>query len=468
MEEDIDQSKKQVEFGVRFLGKSLKKFFQDIINLKEGLDIESTVKDIQQEIVFKGYNVWILICSIFIASIGLNTNSGAVVIGAMLISPLMGPILGVGLSVGTNDFQMLLKSLKNFAVMIAVSLITSTIYFFIFPSFENQSELLARTKPTTLDVFVAIFGGMAGIIAASRTEKSNVIPGVAIATALMPPLCTAGYGIASGNLQYFLGAMYLFLLNSIFICLSTYFFIKYFRFPLKSFVDPKKEKKVKRFIFAFVLIVIIPSGFLFLEVLRESYFKNKASLLVSENLHLDKSEIIKADYLYNDTLSRINIFLMGEPVSQEKIDDLNRRMEDYGLKNSLFVKNTIIKFHQPKDDSKELYGMINDLESKFFQNSYERNVELLKEKDETITQLQKEISKQQHKSFPYTQLENEIRINYPDIKQVGLSYIISKNSKNEIDTTFTAIISSNKRDTKQLSEWLKVRLKEDSVAVILR
>src|SRR5690606_16316069 len=214
--------------------------------------------------------------------IGLNLNSPAVIIGAMLIAPLMGPILGVGLAVGTNDVELLWKALKNFGVMVSISLVTSTIYFLITPLVEHHPEILARTTPTTLDILVAIFGGIAGIVAGSRKEKNNVIPGVAIATALMPPLCTSGFGLATGNWNFFFGAFYLFMLNSIFICVSTIIGVRYLGFPMKKFVNKAREKKVKTWMAIVMTIIIIPSLWIFYGVVRESWFRSHADRFVSE------------------------------------------------------------------------------------------------------------------------------------------------------------------------------------------
>ncbi|OQY04916.1 MAG: TIGR00341 family protein, partial [Bacteroidetes bacterium 4572_117] len=216
-----EKNRRAVISNIKSLIRITRKFLIEILSIKEGTDIQGTIESIKKDMVFRGITVWILIASIFIASIGLNVNSIPVVIGAMLISPLMGPILGIGLSVGTNDWDLLLRALKNFGIAIVISLITSIIYFLLTPLKEASPELIARTKPTILDVMIAIFGGMAGIVAGSRREKTNVIPGVAIATALMPPLCTAGYGIATGQFTVFFGAFYLFFINSVFIALST-------------------------------------------------------------------------------------------------------------------------------------------------------------------------------------------------------------------------------------------------------
>lgn len=221
-------------------------FFKERFDLHEGKEDElETIDYIRKNVEFKGANLWILIFAIFVASVGLNVNSTAVIIGAMLISPLMGPIMGIGLAAGINDFELLKKSMKNLGIAVVISILTSTIYFSFTPLNDAQSELLARTEPTIWDVLIALFGGLAGIVAGSRKEKSNAIPGVAIATALMPPLCTAGYGLATANLYYFFGAFYLFFINSVFISLSTYVIVRFMKFPKKEFLDRKREKTVK-------------------------------------------------------------------------------------------------------------------------------------------------------------------------------------------------------------------------------
>ena len=238
----------------RNLIKELREFLGSLVKIGENIDYPQTLKKISDDVEFKGYNIWILIASIFIASIGLNANSAAVIIGAMLISPLMGPIVGVGMAMATNDWSLLIKALKNTAVFVLVSIITSSIYFKLTPLGDAASELIGRTKPNFLDVLVAFFGGIAGIVAVSRKETSNVVPGVAIATALMPPLCTAGYGFAHGNWNYFLGAGYLFLINTVFIAIATFIVARYLQFPRFNFVDPKREKKVKIYFVFFLLV----------------------------------------------------------------------------------------------------------------------------------------------------------------------------------------------------------------------
>src|SRR5210317_990814 len=251
--EELERDKKlkehQDEVQKEFKGffQSLKEYLPKLLTIKVDTDKEATAERIREGISIKGHTAWILVFSILIASIGLNVSSTAVVIGAMLISPLMGPILGIGLSIGINDIDTLKRSLINLGVMIGLSLATSFIFFLI-PLFRNETpEILARTAPDVRDVFIAIAGGLALIIAISRrSQQTNTIAGVAIATALMPPLCTAGYGLATGNLSYFGGAMFLFTINSIFIALAAFVIVKFLRFPMVKYINSTKRKRIAR------------------------------------------------------------------------------------------------------------------------------------------------------------------------------------------------------------------------------
>ena len=259
-----------------------RKLLGDILDIREGSDPDKTRAAIVHDIEFRGANVWTLIASVFIASIGLNMNSTAVVIGAMLISPLMGPIIGLGYSIAINDLTLLIKSIKNFGVMVVLAIVTSTFYFWLSPLTAASAELIGRTQPTLLDLFVAIFGGVAGIVSISKSERTNVIPGVAIATALIPPLATAGYGLSEGNWIFFFGASYLFLINSVFIALASFVVIRYLRFPYKEHVDPKREKKVKRVMIFFSIIVMIPSAYMFFGAIEKFNFESQSSMFFEE------------------------------------------------------------------------------------------------------------------------------------------------------------------------------------------
>ena len=303
-------------------------------DLEEGKEDElETIEYISKNVEFKGANLWILIFAIFVASIGLNVNSTAVIIGAMLISPLMGPIMGIGLAAGINDFDLLKRSFRNLGLAIFIAILTSTIYFSITPISDAQSELLARTEPTVWDVLIALFGGLAGIVAGSRKEKSNAIPGVAIATALMPPLCTAGYGLATGNLYFFLGAFYLFFINSVFISLSTYLIVRFMKYPKKHFLDPQREKKVQASITLVTLLTVIPSVWLAYGIVKKSVWEQEALQFVKEEFHFSKSLVLGSEFTYSPE-QIIEVRLIGETVPVEEQSRLEKKLIEIGLDNT--------------------------------------------------------------------------------------------------------------------------------------
>ncbi|HAA15989.1 MAG TPA: hypothetical protein DCE41_31515 [Cytophagales bacterium] len=459
---------------------NIREYLHHTLNIHEGTNIADSTSGIKKDIFFEGPRVWILICSIFIASIGLNTNSTAVIIGAMLISPLMGPILGIGLAVGTNDFKLLTKALNNFAIMVVISLATATIYFLITPLKELQDELLARTRPTVLDVAVALFGGLAGIIVGSRAEKNNVVPGVAIATALMPPLCTAGYGIATANWSFFLGAFYLFLLNSVIISVSTWAVVRYLRFPLVDYVSETTQKKYKRFIYMFVLIVIIPSAILFVQVIQESIFFNRAETFITEEFNYQDCEVVQSTIIYNDTIPLIEVFLMGEFIpAGEEARLVNAMKEDYGLEKAQ------LKLFQSGDASKaiERYSaqVSQETRNAIIEDIYRKNEELLLSKDSLIENknaqirvLEDEIIRYRGDSIPFRQVQRELQVHYPNLQKFAFSRVIESDLEGHTDTIPTAMVSWNRqvsrssRTTQQaeLRDWLEVRLNLDTLRVI--
>ncbi|MCK7556006.1 TIGR00341 family protein [Chitinophaga sedimenti] len=300
-------------------------------------DEQSIIKDITWNTEFKGANLWTLIFAIFIASIGLNVNSTAVIIGAMLISPLMGPIMGVGLGIGINDFALVKKGFRNLFFATITSVATSTLYFMVTPLHEAQSELLARTTPTVWDVFIAFLGGLAGIVAATRKEKNNVIPGVAIATALMPPLCTAGYGIASGNIYYLLGAFYLYFINSVFICFSTILMVRFLRFRKKYFEDKGYEKKVSRYIFIIITITLLPSIYMAYRIVNKSIFVNNAQRFVKEQFQFRNTQVVSKNFLFNGREGNIELLLIGHEIPNHVIDSIRNEMPNYNLGHSQLI-----------------------------------------------------------------------------------------------------------------------------------
>lgn len=294
---------------------------------------EDTVDAIRKGVSFHGSNLWILVFAIFIASLGLNVNSTAVIIGAMLISPLMGPIIGMGLAVGINDFELLKRSVKNYLVATLISVVTATVYFLLTPLNEAQSELLARTSPTLYDVLIALCGGAAGIVALSCKGKGNVFPGVAIATALMPPLCTAGFGIATGNIYYFLGAFYLFFINTVFISLATYLGVRMMKFRQKQFINHEQYAKVKRYIVIAVVVTMVPAAFMTYGIVRSSIFKTNVSHFVKDRLENNGTRIISYD-VNKDSLT-LRVVAVGKEISDSMIKRAERSMSDYKMAHSL-------------------------------------------------------------------------------------------------------------------------------------
>jgi len=462
---DKEQDQK-VSMGVLRVLAWLRDFARSTMNLQAESDQEGTIETIKKDMIFRGHVVWVLICSIFIASIGLNLNSTAVVIGAMLISPLMGPILAIGLSVGTNDWETLKRALKNFGVMVVVALITSTLYFFITPLQEAQPELLARTKPTFLGALIAIFGGLAGIIGVSRRNRGNVIPGVAIATALMPPLCTAGYGLANGQWSFFFGAFYLFTLNSIFIAGATFLIVRYLKYPLVSFINADTEKRAKRYMIAFIIVVILPSAYIFYGVVKETIFMGKAENFISQNLEFEGTEIISKKITYGDT-SRIDIFIMGEPVTNQTQEQLENQMAQVGL------EKTILKIHQPKDVSNDIAGRLSkEVRVGILEDIYQKNEERMMEKDAQIVSLEKQLFEYKKDSIPFENIRKEIAINHPDIDRLAYAKTVEMNG-NKLDTIPTFMVSWNRKSTtekqkesEKLERWLQQRLAFDTLRIV--
>ncbi len=332
------------------------RYLRSLFDLQEGKEEDlETISVMKKNIEFKGANLYILIFAILVASVGLNVNSTAVVIGAMLISPIMGPIMGIGLAAGINDFELLKKSFKNLGIAALISILTSAIYFLFTPLDSPQSELLARTEPSIWDVLIAFFGGLAGIVAGSRKEKSNAIPGVAIATALMPPLCTAGFGVATGNFSFFLGAFYLFFINSVFISLSTYLIVRFMKFPKKVFLDTQKEKQVVNYITLFIILTVAPSIYLAYNIVTRTLWQQNAEKFLKVELDFNSTEIISSQLHYQKDSSLIEVVMIGERLSTDLIQQLNKKVPLYGL------KNTHLKIQQRGDSAPDLNVLKSDV-----------------------------------------------------------------------------------------------------------
>lgn len=440
-------------------------YIKSLASITEDTDSETTISNIMKGVEFRADNVWVLFFAIIIASVGLNVNSTAVIIGAMLVSPLMGPIMGLGLAIGISDNELLRKSLKNLFIMIVISLVASSLYFLITPLSDAQSELLARTKPTIYDVFIAFFGGLAGILASSRKqEKITVVSGVAIATALMPPLCTAGYGLGTGQLIYFVGAFYLFFINAFFIALATYLMVRYLKFPRKTFLNPTTERKVRRSIAIFTIIVVVPSIFIAINVIRETSFDNNAIKYVNDiqnNPVMQNVQIISQKRTFSNKGNEIMLSLVGDPLNSEQVAILQKRMEEMGL------KDTKLTIRQAGGASLDI-----GTQAKMLQEFIEEKDRQIVQKDSLIFDLRQQIFMEQKRAEVTTQqLAQELHVLYPHIKDISMAEAVKVDVlKNATDTVPTLNISWAIQPTdleyEHLQNWLKVRLKTDKLEII--
>ena len=463
-----EQAKKDFQ---GFLG-SARKFISELLNIRQNTDQEATKEAIISDIPFKGHTIWILICSIFIASIGLNANSTAVVIGAMLISPLMGPILGIGMSIAINDIDTLRRSLKNFVVMVVISILTAYLFFEFFPLRDESSELLARTEPDIRDVLIAFFGGFALVIArAKKGTVATVIFGVAIATALMPPLCTVGFGLAIGNWEYATGAMYLFIINTIFIAVATVIVLKLLRFPMVKYINSKKRRFFARITTLIAVLVMIPAIITFYNVWQKSRYMRQAQDLISNTIEVYKFKD-RGRYLDNLTKisynreggSTIELVCMGDELIPDNI--ISSWIEQKNTFSKL--EDTELKIVQGgRDDSEIKFNYINEL--------YESKKAELLNKDERINLLESELanlSKLSAKQIPFRQISAEAKANFENLDSLGFAYTITTDFT-KIDTIpiFEVVWKKDtkkrdiKEDTQKLNNWLKLRLNDDKVRV---
>ena len=447
---------------------SVKKFFIELLDINSETDRQATIEAVKLDIPFKGHTAWILIFSIFVASIGLNVSSTAIVIGAMLISPLMGPIVGLGLSVAINDIETLKRSLVNLGVMVVLSVLTAYLYFKLSPLAKETPELLARTTPTILDVLVAIFGGLALIVA--KTKKgtiATVIFGVAIATALMPPLCTVGYGLAVGNAKYAGGAMYLFSINAVFIALSTFIIAKVLSFPLVRYANSKRRRIIAQVASLVALIAMVPSIFIFLGLLRQQVFENKADEFILNEMQYDGAEVVK--HTQDFETKSIDIYLIGSLVPQSIINEWNTK-----LKETDKLEEVTLRVYQGADQSGAMAERLSgQVKAGILEDLYVKNEKTIRDKDERIQFLENEIANLKVKEVPFESLCKEIKIVYSDLESFSYSEQISTNFS-QFDTLpifqvkWKKELPSNvkKENTEKLQEWLKFKLKLDTLKIL--
>lgn len=441
----------------------IKKFVDEYLDLNRSKEDEQvTVDSIRNGVEFKGTNLWVLIFATFIASLGLNVNSTAVIIGAMLISPLMGPIMGVGLSIGLNDFELMKRSLKSYFIATLFSVTTATIYFAFTPLDEVQSELLARTSPTIYDVFIALVGGLAGIVALATKEKGNVIPGVAIATALMPPLCTAGFGLATGNLLYFLGAFYLYFINSVFISLATFIGVRIMHFQKKQFVDKDREKLVRRYIIWITIATMCPAVYLTYGIVRETFYHSAANSFVTNELQFPDSQILNREISYKHR--EIKVVLLGKEVSEEQIETARERLAQYKL------PKTKLTVFQGGSNAQQL--SMSELKSSVMEDFYRNSRQQLIEQKQLTDSLQRQLKLYSGFHLIENKMGEEVKVLFPNIKTISISKSLQLNIDSaKVDSITFAIVDCRKplsrAEVEKMNEWLKARVSAQKLKLII-
>lgn len=424
-------------------------------NLNRDMDDEKVIiENVRSNAELKGANLWVLIFAILIASIGLNMNSTAVIIGAMLISPLMGPLIAIGLGLSINDFDLIKTAIQNLAFALLASLTASTCYFFLTPLDHAQTEILARTSPTIFDVFIAFAGGLAGMIAVTRKVKGNVLPGVAIATALMPPLCTAGYGIATGSWQFFFGAFYLYFINCVFIFLGTFLVVRMMGFKKVVFVDKKLETKIRRYIFAMITITVVPSSYLAYNMITKSINQKRIDDFITGEVLTLGYVIVDKKITTTDDKTSIVVSTIGADITEEMNRTLNNKLSNYKIQDAEFTL-------------KEVGGGNTDIvaiKTAIIQDLYKNNEEVIKDKDKKIALLEKELAATKAAVLPSDAIFSELKVLLPTMENMILTKTTLKNDTKKILLAYLQVTSKVSRgDEGKAKEWLKVRTASDEV-----
>lgn len=438
-------------------------FLGNVFSLDD-VNYKQSISDIKDGVSFRGFNIWILICSILIASLGLNMNSTAVVIGAMLISPLMGPIVGLGLGIGIYDRALIAKALKNLALATIISIATAFIFFKITPT-EEVPELLSRTSPTLLDLFVAFFGGIAGILAAARCLSTNTVPGVAIATALMPPLCTAGFGLAIGNWDYFAGAFYLFLMNSIMISLAALVVVIYLRYPKFSFVNEARKRNVRAGILFVVLLIIVPSVYFYYNLLQSNLNNERIENYVENEIAAKPGVYINNYKLLNiDDNITLQVNVSGNYIDEDSITAMQTRMANYNVIGDLkIIQPQPIGFKEQRLDA---------LRTDIIKELYQNTEQSVRNKDDEITMLKTEVQRLSIKKYDIEKISKLAKSQY-DIERMAVDNLIYHSGEKQ-DTIATALVKwkgnlSKKEKASQvekLTSLLKIQLVTEKLDIV--
>lgn len=422
-------------------------------------EYHTVIASIDNGVVFRGTNLWILIFAIFVASLGLNVNSTAVIIGAMLISPLMGPIMGIGLGIGINDVTLLRKAIYNYFIATCVALATSTIFFLISPLNDAHSEILARTSPNIYDVLIALFGGLAGIVATSTKQKGNVITGVAIATALMPPLCTAGYGLATLQFNFFFGAFYLYIINTVFIALATFVILRVLRFPYKHLQDKKAEKIARRIVWIVVVATLLPSLYFGYDMVQQNRFTKNANQFITNEAHFNN------DYLLNKKIDAknktITLVFGGREILPKEIEQLQSQLKHYNLDNAFveikqgfaYLAAENKENEKNNEQTSQLTRALEESDKRYM--AIQSKLDSIHDQQKIAAQIHAELKSQ------YTSLNNTIiqpSFMYGDSSDVKQVYLIALSFSSSI----------RKEEKSKIENWLKIRLHQDSIKLIFQ
>ena len=453
------------------LWETIKRYFNALPDKEHEAE---TIEQISSGVSFHGSNLWVLVFAIFIASLGLNVNSTAVIIGAMLISPLMGPIIGMGLAIGIGDLPLLKSSIKNYFVATVISVLTAMIYFLISPLTEAQSELLARTSPTLYDVLIALCGGAAGILALSTRGKGNVLPGVAIATALMPPLCTAGYGLAMGEWSFFFGAFYLYFINTVFIALVTYIGVRMLRFRPKIAVSKERIKVVNRTIIGIVFVTMIPATIMTVRIIRESMLDNNIARFLKHELHYPGTQIVS--HQKDGEKKLLSVVAVGNPISASNIEDAQNKLEEYSL-----GEYKLQVFQGAQSDSLLL------LNASKLGITAEVNNQKLIEQSGRIQHLEAQLQSYTQYETMSRSISGEIKTLWPNIQSISLSQAVEVPTDSVMSPDTPTISAPNdgqkphivlavvthkgrfsEAERTRLQDWLKARTKAQQLQLILR
>ena len=419
-------------------------------------------QSIREGVSFRGTNILILIFAILIASLGLNTNSTAVIIGAMLISPLMGPIIGLGLAIGVEDFELLKRSLRNLVVAAVFSVLASTVYFLISPVSEGHSELLARTSPTIYDVLIGFFGGGAGIFAIASKSKGNVIPGVAIATALMPPLCTVGYGLATWQMPYFFGALYLFLINSIYICLATFIGVKLMHFARAHTANPVRAKKLRKVVYTVSILTLLPSIYLTYNMLRVERFQQSADRFVSEEMHFPATQVLSHSAVMAHGQKQINVTLIGKVLPQDSLTlALSAKLRFYGLQGA---KLNVVQGDNGIASAGSLAGHS-------VKEIYEIAQTSLVQKQQQIDSLRTLLDARNANDSISARLAPELKVIFPQVAEIAITKaVFGSIDTGGLDTANIALVNYAKpisaASRNELARYLAARLRVKEVELV--